>query len=214
MRALAPQARGLVAARLAPGCASCEARVPPLTAFCPACSATVQRIRGKTPRGMVACVYGGAVAQAIGRLKGERRLEVARPLGDLLWQALAPRADELASVVAVPVPLHPRRLAERGYNQSALLAGRVARRLGVPFWPSALARTRDTAPQATLPRQARLANVADAFVARQPEHVSGRRVLLIDDIWTTGATLEACEKALLAAGATHVSWGVVARAGY
>jgi ComF family protein len=214
MRALAPHVRGLVAGRLAPSCASCEAGVSPLTAFCSSCSPTVQSIRGRPARGTAAFVYGGAVARAIGRLRSEGRPEVARPLGDLLWLALAPRTGDLGSVVAVPVPLHPLRLAQRGYNQSALLAGRVARRLGVPLWPSALARTRDTPPQATLPRQARLANVVDAFVARQPEHVCGREILLIDDIWTTGATLEACEKVLVAAGATRVSWGVVARAGY
>ncbi len=214
MRGLAPQRSGPFASRLAPRCASCEAPVTPLKAFCPACNATVQRLRGCDPRWTVASVFGGAVARAIVRLKSERRSEIARPLGDLLWQALAPRAKDLGSVVAVPVPLHPSRLAERGFNQSALLAARVAGRLGVPLWPSALSRTRDTAPQATLPREARLANVADAFVARQPEHVCGRSVLLVDDVWTTGATLEACEKALLAAGATRIAWGVVARAGY
>jgi ComF family protein len=163
---------------------------------------------------MVASVFGGAVARAIVRLKSGRRSEIARPLGDLLWQAVAPRKEDLGSAVAVPVPLHPSRLAERGFNQSTLLAARLARRLGVPLWPSALSRTRDTPPQATLARGARLANVADAFVARQPEHVSGRNVLLVDDVWTTGATLEACESALLAAGATRVAWAVVARAGY
>lgn len=214
MRGLAPELRRPSAARLVAGCASCRAPVAPLRAFCAPCNSTVQRIRRKDPRRTVACVYGGAVARAIGRLKAERRAEIARPLGDLLWQALALGEPEVGSLVAVPVPLHPARLAERGFNQSALLAGRVARRFGIPLWPSALARTRDTAPQATLLREARVANVFDAFVAREPEHVFGRRVLLVDDVWTTGATLEACENALVAAGATHVAWGVVARAGY
>jgi ComF family protein len=214
MQGLASRARGVFAAKLASGCASCGARVVPRVAFCPECNATVQRIRAVNLRWTVAFVYSGAVARAIGRLKSERRTEIAHPLGDLLSQALAPRAEELGSLVAVPVPLHPLRLAERGFNQSALVAGRLARRLGTPLWPSALARTRDTVPQATLRREARRANVVDAFVAREPEHVCGRGVLLVDDVWTTGATLEACEKALLAAGATHVRWAVVARAGY
>jgi ComF family protein len=185
------------------------------TAFCAACSATVQRIGAVGPRWTAAFVYGGAVARAIGRLKTERRPEIACPLGDLLWQALAPgRRPVVSVVVAVPVPLHPSRLAARGFNQSALLAGRVAQRMGVPLWPAALARTRDSPPQATLTRPARIASVVGAFVARQPEHVCGRSVLLVDDVWTTGATLHACETALMAAGAMHVSWGVVARAGY
>jgi len=214
MPGLAPRARGLFAATLAWGCASCDAQVAPMVAFCPECDSTVQRIRGGNVHFTVASVYVGAMARAIGRLKGERRAEIARPLGDLLWQALVARAPDLGPVVAVPVPLHPSRLAQRGFNQSALVAGRVALRLGAPLWPSALARTRDTAPQATLPREARMANVANAFVAREPEHVCGRSVLLVDDVWTTGATLAACKKALLAAGATRVSWAVVARAGY
>jgi len=214
MRGLAPRAPWIYARGLAPACASCDAAVAPMVAFCPACSASVQRIRARSRRRAVAAVYAGAVARAIARLKGEGRTEIARPLGHLLWEALAPRAQELGPVVAVPVPLHPSRLAERGFNQSALLAGRVAQRLGAPLWPSALVRTRGTDPQATLPRAARLANVLDAFVARQPEHVCGRSVLLVDDVWTTGATLEACERALFAAGATQVFWGVVARAGY
>jgi len=214
MAGLAPRAGEIFAAKLASRCASCDARALPMAVFCPGCASTVQRIRGGDVRRTVASVYGGAVARAVVRLKGDRRVDIARALGDLLWQALAPRAAALGSVVAVPVPLHPSRLAERGFNQSALVARRVAERLGAPLWPSALARTRDTAPQATLRRTARLANVADAFVAREPEHVCGRSILLVDDVWTTGATLEACEKALLAAGATRVSWGVVARAGY
>jgi len=214
VRGIAPQARGLVAAKLAPACASCAAAVPALTAFCAGCAATVQRAGGRDPRWAVAFVYAGAVARAIGRLKGERRAEIARPLGDLLGQALAARARDPGPMVVVPVPLHPARLAERGFNQSALIAAPVARRFGAPLWPSALARVRDTAPQATLPRRARLANVADAFVARQPEHVLGRSVLLVDDVWTTGATIEACENALLGAGATQVFRAVVARAGY
>jgi ComF family protein len=217
MRGPSPRARAphvLSAARLPSACASCGGRVAPLAAFCPDCLATVQHIRGGSRQRTVACVYSGGVARAIGRLKHDRRAEIGRQLGDLLWLALAARADDLGSVVVVPVPLHPSRLAQRGFNQSALLAGRVALRLGAPLWPSALARTRDTAPQATLPREARLANVVDAFAAREPEHVCGRVVLLVDDVWTTGATLQACEKTLLAAGATGVSWAVVARAGY
>jgi ComF family protein len=113
----------------------------------------------------------------------------------------------------VPVPLHPSRLAERGYNQSSLLARRVARHLGAPFAPLALARARDTPKQATLDREARLANVAGAFRVREPTRVYGRAVLLVDDVSTTGATLAACAQALQAAGASAVATAVLARAG-
>jgi ComF family protein len=217
-------------------CPACDARVPddtstssgwagPSTApgrpFCPACAASTVVLAGPSrPRAAgdhgvaSAFVYVGAVARAIGRLKHERRPELARSLGDLLWAAIEPRARSLGARVVVPVPLHPSRLAERGYNQSGLLASRVARRLGAPLWPSALTRVRSGPPQATLARAARLASVRDAFVAREPEHVKGRAVLLVDDVSTSGATLDACSRALLDAGATSVFQTVLARAGY
>ena len=203
-----------------PLCAACDAQlgaaspVGPASPLCPSCTSTVLPLRGGDARVAAAFVYVGAVARALGRLKSERRADLARPLGDLLWTALEPRAAELQKVVVVPVPLHPARLAERGYNQSGLLAGRVARRLRAPLWPSALTRVRDTPRQATLPREARIANVRSAFVAREPEHVAGRAVLLVDDVWTSGATLDACTDTLLEAGAGVVFRSVLARAGY
>jgi len=196
-------------------CVACDGqRDASCAPFCPSCAATLLPMRCPDAGAMAAFVYVGAVARALGRLKSGRRVDLARPLGDLLWRALEPRSRALRGVVVVPVPLHPARLAERGFNQSGLLAGRVARRLGAPLWPSALTRTRDTPYQATLPRRTRLANVHDAFAAREPEHVAGRRVLLVDDVWTSGATLEACVKALLEAGALTVYRSVLARAGY
>jgi ComF family protein len=159
-------------------------------------------------------LYAGAVARAVVRLKAERRADLARPLGDLLWSAVGTRLARLGRAVVVPVPLHPARLAERGFNQSGVLAGRLARRLGAPLWPSALARIRDTAPQATLRREARVASVSAAFAAREPEHIRGRAVLLVDDVCTSGATLAACSRALVDAGATAIHRVVLARAGY
>ena len=104
--------------------------------------------------------------------------------------------------VVIPVPLHHRRLWWRGFNQAALLAAPVARALDARFAPSALVRTRDTTAQATLPRVHRLRNVQSAFVARTL--LEGARVLLVDDVRTTGATLEACASALRGAGALDV----------
>jgi ComF family protein len=118
----------------------------------------------------------------------------------------------MAGVVVVPVPLHPSRLADRGFNQAALIASRLARRLEATFRPLALARVRDTPRQASLDREARLANMARALVARRPEQVFGRDVLLVDDVRTTGATIDACTDALLAAGARSVSSATVASA--
>jgi ComF family protein len=195
-----------------PSCAACGEPAAGL-AFCAPCASNTFAARGSC-WATAAFVYVGAVARALARLKAERRTEVARPLGDLLWSAIVSRATDLDAPVVVPVPLHPARLAERGFNQASLLALRVARRLGAPLWPSALTRMRDTPRQATLRREARRASVRGAFVAREPEHISGRSILLVDDFATSGATLDACAAALREAGARAVHAGVLARAGY
>lgn len=203
----------LFAALLAPPrCAACDAPVALMAAFCPACAETTERARDADSDAVAAFVYGGAIARAIARFKYEQRPDLARPLGDLLWRAVQPRARALGGSIVVPVPLHRARLAERGYNQAALLAARIARPLGAPLLPLALARIRDTSQQAKLDRTARLANMALAFRVRAPARVRGRPVLLVDDVWTTGATLGACARVLLEAQASSVTLAVVARA--
>ena len=214
MRAAFHVAGELVGAFLAPPrCASCERRVPLLRSFCGACAASVHGVSASGPQGFAAYGYGGALGRAITKFKYERRPDLARPLADLMWRVLEPHASDARDDLVIPVPLHPVRLAERGYNQSALLARRLARRLGAPSVPLALARTRETAQQASLDREGRRINVDGAFVARRPEELVGRTVLLVDDVRTTGATLDACTEALRRAGALRVRWAVVARAG-
>ena len=210
---LAATALELVVSLVAPPrCAACDAPVALLAVFCPACASTVEPAPPGHDGALAAFTYGGAVAEAVTRMKYGSRPDLARPLGDLLWRAIAPHASELREAVVVPVPLHPSRLAERGFNQSALVARRLASGLGAPLRPLALSRSRDTPRQATLDRAARLANVAGSFRVRQPAAVRGRRVLLVDDVQTTGATLDACAVALRAAGATGIVTAVVARA--
>jgi len=110
--------------------------------------------------------------------------------------------------VLVPVPLHSRRQRARGYNQSLLLAREVSRRLDLPLAAGALVRRRDTPPQAKAAEaDARRRNVADAFDCRTGA-VAGRRVLLVDDVTTTGATLDACARVLLAQGGASSVWAV------
>jgi competence protein ComFC len=156
-----------------------------------------------------AVVFEGPLRQAIHHLKYSGRSSLAEPLGDYMvarWQAGPLPAD-----LIVPVPLHTARLRERGYNQSTLLARRLSNASALPVVEGALARIRATAPQITLNAAEREANVRDAFEARA-ELVISRRVLLVDDVCTTGATLAACSRALKAAGATSVWALTLARA--
>jgi ComF family protein len=111
----------------------------------------------------------------------------------------------------VPVPLHPARHAERGFNQAELLAAPCATRWRLPTLARALVRVRPTLPQADLDAEARRANVRDAFEVGRPGEVRGRRVLLVDDVLTTGATAGAAARALRAAGAAEVGVLTLAR---
>jgi len=183
-------------------CGGCEAELPAgVIGFCEVCASLLE----PSPDPRAVYLYGGPLAEAIRKLKYRHRTELAEPLGRRLARGCASLAGEVD--VVVPVPLHRRRLAERGFNQSALLARRVARSLGLPLRPRALRRLRDTPPQASLDRADRAANVRDAFRARATE----ARVLLIDDVRTTGATLAACAEALTAAGAARVHVRTLAR---
>ncbi len=202
----------LLASAVAPDrCASCDAAVPFLTAFCPPCAATLILAEIRDERHLAAFVYGGAVARAITRLKFERRPDIARPLSSALRRAAVGLGANPPEVV-IPVPLHPRRLVERGYNQSALLSAPVAQSLGARHLALGLLRQRETAEQATLDRGARLVNVSKAFVVPRPSAVLGRSLLVVDDVRTTGATLAACAEALFGAGAREVRTLTVAQA--
>lgn len=113
----------------------------------------------------------------------------------------------------VPVPLHPRRLRQRRFNQSLLLARTLSRASGVPVAPHILQRTRATPSQGGLSAKGRTRNVAGAFKVRAEAKadLAGRRLVLVDDVYTTGATLEACARALLRSGAANVSAITLAR---
>jgi ComF family protein len=141
------------------------------------------------------------------KLKYGRRVDLAEPLGDALADLVAMRSDGPVRAV-IPVPLHDERLAERGYNQSALLAQRVAQRFRVPFCGGVVRRWRHTRSQVGLRRGERARNVDGAFrcdfVSFQAESSDAGAVILVDDVCTTGATLAACHRALAMAGVESV----------
>ena len=156
-----------------------------------------------------ATLFEGPVRQAIHRLKYSNLTAVAPALGQLLAEAY----DEAAwSVdVIVPVPLHPARQRQRGYNQAERLARPLAAAFALPLAPQALRRSRATGDQIGLDPAGRRANVAGAFAVAQPAAIAGKTVLLVDDVATTGCTLDACARALFDSGARGVFALVLAR---
>lgn len=156
-------------------------------------------------------VFDGAVRNALHRLKYRRDVSLgetlARPLVQIM-QSLEWKPD-----LVTPVPLSKERLRERGYNQAALLARPVALGMGLPYHPRALRKARHTRSQVDLSAAERRANVKDAFQA-SPRWVTGKSVLVVDDVTTTNATLDACAAALLEAGAIGVYGLTVGRAGH
>lgn len=148
------------------------------------------------------------VASAIRRFKygGCRRL------GPRLADELVPLVQGQEYDIIVPVPLHATRLRERGFNQAAVLAGALARRCGVACDLSALMRLRPTPSQVGSRYQERMRNVAGVFSVACPQKTARARVLLVDDVVTSGATVEACGRALMRAGAERVDAVALARA--
>ena len=151
--------------------------------------------------------YDGALQQLIQLFKYGKIETLAGPLSKLLLRA-APLNEQFDAII--PMPLHWRKRWQRGFNQTELLARPVAKRYGLRL-SKALGRTRYTQPQAGLTDTERRKNLKGSFVVRRPDEVRGRRILLIDDVFTTGATLRSATKILKEAGATRVTALTLAR---
>ena len=191
-----------------PLCAACDGALPPRHAFCATCggpSACEASALAGVPV-LVAGRYGPPLSTAIQRFKYGGRPELARPLARLLLPALADLAGPLT---LVPVPLHARRLASRGYNQAALLAGELSSHTGFRHQPRLLKRAREMEQQVGKSRSQRRENAAGAFELRQPTRA---RVVLVDDVITTGSTVRACAQALTNGSIELVAVVALARA--
>ena len=159
-------------------------------------------------RARSAVAYQGVAASAIHLMKYQRRRLLARPLGGLLL----PLLEELGPVDGVvPVPLHVQRLREREFNQALALAQVVCRSTGWPLWWHVLERTRPTRAQVGLDAAERRRNVRRAFNLRSGGDVDGKRLLLVDDVMTTGSTVQECARVLKRAGAGTVQVLTIAR---
>ncbi len=152
--------------------------------------------------------YQSPLKEAIVLFKYHGKTQLALPLAQLIAGTGAPPAD-IDAILAVP--LHPRRLREREFNQSLLLARHLGRRWNLPVPPSPLRRTRLTPPQTTLTRRERLKNLRRCFAVTAPAAIEGKTLLLVDDVFTTGATVNECAKTLRRAGAKAVYVCTLAR---
>jgi len=157
-----------------------------------------------------AAAYEDVMREALHAFKFRGRRALAAPLGDLMGE-MDGRLPAGVPALLLPVPLHPRRERERGFNQASLLARRVGRAWRVPVRDDVLVRAVATPSQTELDAPARRANVRDAFRLRRPETITGCHVLLVDDILTTGATLSECARCLREGGAATVGALTVAR---
>ena len=221
---------------LPPRCAGCGIIVGEVHSFCPDCwkqveflghsgcttcglplQATEQATCGvclarppRIARRRAAVAYDDLPRSLAIRLKYGRKVAVARTMA----RYMAPLLEGGTESVLVPVPLHRTRLWRRGFNQSALVARELSRRLELAVEPMALIRTRRTPPLKGMSPLQRRKTVAGAFKVRDKGAVAGKTVILIDDVLTTGSTAEACARALKRAGATRVelvSWARVVK---
>jgi ComF family protein len=204
-----------------PLCDSCIAACPALPAsLCPCCAlpSTGNSLCGRclhTPppfdSTVAAFAYGAPLNQALQAFKYRAALGLTGFLGGSLAAAVDAHPGAGKIDLIVPMPLARVRLAGRGFNQALELARPLAKRLNIRLDARAVLRVRDTPPQAALPWNERVRNIRGAFGCPDPVVLSGKRVAVVDDVMTTGATLGELAKTLKAAGATHVSNWVVAR---
>jgi ComF family protein len=205
-------------------CTICRERLPLVASpFCPTCGIPFVGVGGNHRCG--ACLtnpphfdaarapflYEGAVRELIHSFKYNRRTYLRSPLARMSLDGLSEFIVENAPHCVVPVPLHRSRLRQRGFNQAVLLGAVLSRHFALPLLVDVLVRTRQTEPQIELAAVERRLNVKGAFAVARPDLVAGKRILLLDDVMTTGSTMDECAKELKKAGADVVIAATVAR---
>lgn len=201
-------------------CAPCEARLPRITgAVCLKCGKRVEsqeqeycsdcrKYRHTFDEGRAAFLYTGALRHSVYRMKKENRRDYVPFYAEEIVRALEKQLGRWQPQAVVPIPMHPRKRRRRGYNQSELLARCVSDMTGIPLKKNALRCVRRTEAQKTLDRTARRQNLKGSMEATD-EARGLRRILLIDDVYTTGSTMDEAAAVLKEAGAEHVFFGVL-----
>jgi ComF family protein len=138
------------------------------------------------------------------KFKYGRKVSLGKPLGRLMTAGCGEFLNGSDTDLILPVPLHPKRLRWRGFNQSVLLARQVSRAYGIPLEPFVISRGKNTLPQTELSEEERTKNVRGAFSVDSKEAVNRKNILLVDDVYTSGATVNECSRALMKAGANQV----------
>ena len=157
-------------------------------------------------------VYTGVLKDLILLLKYKDYAVLGPALAGFLYDSLWDDAEIWRDAdVLLPVPLHPKRERERGFNQSLIIARELGRKTGIPVDNGCLVKTRNAPPQTSLEAKARAGNVHGAFRVKKPARIAGKKVVLVDDVCTTGSTLRACGEALLEAGVQEVRALTLAR---
>ena len=199
-----------------PTCLRCGKEIAsPEIEYCYDCSHHTRSFQ----QGVALAIYDPVMRRSVAKFKNQGRMEYADWYAEALWQRYGALLNTWKIQAVVPVPLHPSRYRKRGYNQAELLAKRLGRHLNVPVLSKALIRTRKTVAQKYLGGRERQRNLESVFAAGPQttgtvwgigsgrfgkKRVAGKIILLVDDIYTTGSTAQACTEVLLAAGATEV----------
>ena len=155
--------------------------------------------------------FQGVILECIHLFKYNKKMGLAKPLGDLMLKALCSFWPDLEIDLILPVPLHPDKEDNRGFNQAYLLARQISKGIKMPAVKGNLQRVVNTASQTSLSPKERLKNVKGAFKVKRPEALRGKKILLVDDVFTTGATIEECSRALKSAGVREVNVFTLAR---